>query len=154
MISRIDSAAQDCREGDLALHPSAFTSDEASGFRVRRILVTEDNPVNQLVAQKQLERLGFEVDVADNGLEALAAIERERYDLVFMDCQMPLLDGYEATRRIRERLGGRPLPVIALTAHNLASDREKCLEAGMDDYMAKPLYEDTLYSVLDRWLAA
>ncbi len=154
MISRIDSVALDRHQGNLAFHPAAFASVEPSGFRVRRILVTEDNPVNQLIARSHLERLGFEVDVADNGLEALAAIERERYDLVFMDCQMPMLDGYEATRRIRERLGGRPLPVIALTAHDLASDREKCLEAGMDDYMAKPLYEDNLHAVLDRWLAA
>ncbi len=155
MISRIESAAQNRRdERSLALHPSAFASDDATGFRIRRILVTEDNPVNQLIAQTHLERLGFEVDVADNGLEALEAIERKRYDLVFMDCQMPMLDGYEATRRIRERLGGRQLPVIALTAHDLASDREKCLEAGMDDYMAKPLYEDNLHAVLDRWLAA
>ncbi len=155
MISRMDSFLEDpSSKSILALHPAAITSGEPSGTRFRRILVTEDNPVNQLIAQKQLERLGFVVDVAANGLEALAAIERESYDLVFMDCQMPMLDGYEATRRIRERLGGRHLPVIALTAHDLASDREKCLAAGMDDYMAKPLYEDTLYEVLDRWLAA
>jgi CheY-like chemotaxis protein len=141
-------------ESVLAIHPTAITSAGAAGSRVRRILVTEDNPVNQLIAQKQLERLGFDVDVAADGLEALAATERESYDLVFMDCQMPMLDGYEATRRIRERLGGQPLPVIALTAHDMASDREKCLAAGMDDYMSKPLYEDDLYEVLDRWLAA
>ncbi len=155
MISRMHSSHEERFEkAPLAVHPAAFSAIEPAGVRIRRILITEDNPVNQLIAQKQLERLGFEVDVADNGLEALAAIDRRRYDLVFMDCQMPMLDGYEATRRIRERLNGQPLPVIALTAHNLDSDRERCLAAGMDDYLAKPLYEDTLYEMLDRWLAA
>ncbi len=133
-------------------HPSALQAIEPSGYRSRRILVAEDHPVNQLIAQKLLERLGFEVDVAGDGLEALAAIDRRRYDLVFMDCQMPMLDGYEATRRIRRHPNGHGLPVVALTAHDLASDRVKCLAAGMDDYLAKPMDEATLSAVLDRWL--
>jgi len=117
-----------------------------------RILLTEDNPVNQLIAQKQLELLGFEVDVADNGLEALAAIDRRRYDLVLMDCQMPRLDGYEATRRLRRHHNGRDLPVIAVTAHAIEGDREKCLAAGMDDYLAKPIRVENLSAMLGRWL--
>ncbi len=143
MISRNRSARA---EHQRDLNPLAHL------YRARRILVAEDHPVNQLIAQKQLERLGLEVDVAGNGLEALAAIERERYDLVLTDCQMPMLDGYEATRRIRRHPGGQGLPVVALTAHAMAGDRAKCLAAGMDDYVAKPMDEDTLLAVLDRWL--
>ncbi|MCP3964708.1 MAG: response regulator [bacterium] len=119
-----------------------------------RILVTEDNPINQLIARKHLELLGYNVDVADNGVEALEAIARNSYDLVLMDCQMPELDGYEATRRLRRQLGGRRLPVVALTAHVLHGDRERCLAAGMNDYLAKPFHQDNLCAVLERWLPA
>ena len=119
-----------------------------------RILLTEDNPINQMIAQKQLEVLGYEVDVADDGLEALAALDRRRYDLVLMDCQMPRLDGYEATRRLRRLDHARDLPVIAVTAHAVRGEREKCLEAGMDDYLTKPTRIEDLGEVLDRWLAA
>jgi PAS domain S-box-containing protein len=118
-----------------------------------RILIAEDNPVNQLVVLEQLKSLGFEATAVSNGLEALAALEETVYDLVLMDCQMPELDGYEATRRMRERSGGRwHIPVIALTAHAMRGDREKCLAAGMNDYIAKPFRVETLNQVLVRWL--
>ncbi|HEX9736925.1 MAG TPA: ATP-binding protein [Thermoanaerobaculia bacterium] len=118
-----------------------------------RVLVVEDNAVNQLVARRQLESIGLEVDVAGNGLEALDALAASHYDLVLMDCQMPELDGYETTRRIRRQQGGNwQVPVVALTAHALAGDRERCLAAGMNDYLAKPFREDQLAAVVGRWI--
>ncbi|HEX5621612.1 MAG TPA: response regulator, partial [Solirubrobacteraceae bacterium] len=118
-----------------------------------RVLVAEDNEVNQLVIEKMLIKRGVEVDIANDGLEALAKLATGSYAAVFMDCQMPNLDGYATTGRIREREGaGERLPVIALTAHAMKGDRDRCLEAGMDDYLAKPLRPDELDDVLARWL--
>jgi PAS domain S-box-containing protein len=119
-----------------------------------RVLVVEDNPVNQLVILEQLQGLGCAATAVGNGVEALAALEHDRYDLVLMDCQMPELDGYETTRRMRERGGDRwQVPVVALTAHAMQGDREKCLAAGMDDYLAKPFRAETLRQTLHLWLA-
>ena len=118
-----------------------------------RILVVEDNPVNQLVAAEMLKRLGLHADVAGDGAEALAALERLPYDLILMDCQMPVMDGFEATRRLRERqTTERRLPVIAMTANAIRGDRERCLEAGMDDYLPKPVRISELTAMLQRWL--
>ena len=121
----------------------------------RRVLVAEDNPVNQRVARLQVERLGFAVDVVSNGEEALAALERLNYALVLMDCQMPGMDGYEATRALRLRESGRRrTPVIAMTANAFTSDRQACLDAGMDDYLSKPVDLGVLWDKLEHWAAA
>jgi PAS domain S-box-containing protein len=154
--------------------PEAWTaasepqSERALPANPLRILIAEDNPVNQLVVLEQLKSLGFEATAVSNGIEALAALEapgsldstrspgspeEAPYDLVLMDCQMPELDGYETTRRMRQRSGDRwRVPVIALTAHAMKGDREKCLAAGMNDYIAKPFRVEALRQVLARWL--
>ncbi len=120
-----------------------------------RILLVEDNPVNQMVASRQLELLGYRARTADDGRQALAELERADYDLVLMDCQMPEIDGYQATRSIRRReTGKKHTTIIAMTAHAVKGDREKCLAAGMDDYLAKPFLEGDLEAMLDRWLYA
>jgi signal transduction histidine kinase/CheY-like chemotaxis protein/HPt (histidine-containing phosphotransfer) domain-containing protein len=114
-----------------------------------RLLLAEDNPVNQKVAVLTLERLGYRVDVVENGEEAVVAVSSRPYDAVLMDCQMPVLDGFEATRRIRaaEAPGAR-IPIIALTASATAEDRERCMDAGMDEHVAKPLRVDEIQEVL------
>jgi signal transduction histidine kinase/ActR/RegA family two-component response regulator len=123
------------------------------GFR-GRILAVEDNAVNKKVITRFLEKAGFQVDVADNGLQAVAAVARVDYDAVLMDCQMPEMDGYEATAAIRaaEAATTRHVPIIALTASAMASDRERCLAAGMDDYLRKPIDPVELFEMLTRWM--
>jgi PAS domain S-box-containing protein len=118
-----------------------------------RVLLAEDNLVNQKVALIMLQKLGIEADVVATGVEALDALLGVSYDLVLMDCQMPEMDGFEATRRIREReRGSRRIPVVAMTANAMVGDREQCLEAGMDDYVAKPVRAEALHRVLSLWL--
>ena len=122
-----------------------------------RVLLVEDNPVNLAVARKLLTRLGLDCDSARDGREAVDAVQRNRYDVVLMDCQMPEMDGYEATQeiRVRESVMRRPrLPIVAMTANAMAGDRERCVEAGMDDYLPKPLDIGQLKEVLKRWLRA
>lgn len=118
------------------------------------ILVAEDNEANALLIARQLARLGYEATVVADGAEALAAIERGRYALVLMDCQMPGVDGFEATRAIREAEAGtgRRLPVVAVTASATERDREACFEAGMDDFVTKPVLLEALAAVVDRWV--
>jgi two-component system sensor histidine kinase/response regulator len=132
--------------------PSASAPAAAVDAAAPRVLVAEDNVVNQLVIEGMLAKRGFAVDVAGDGGEALAKLERGDYAAVFMDCQMPVLDGYETTRRIRAAERDERLPVIAMTAHAMAGDRERCLEAGMDDYLAKPLRPEAVDAVVERWL--
>jgi PAS domain S-box-containing protein len=117
-----------------------------------RVLIAEDNPVNQRVASLQVKSLGFETDVVGDGEEALEALQRLAYTLVLMDCQMPRMDGFEATRELRRREStGRRTPVIALTANAFASDRDACMRAGMDDFLSKPVNLRDLAGVLERW---
>jgi PAS domain S-box-containing protein len=125
-------------------------------FASARILLAEDNPVNQKLAIRLLTRLGADVEVAGNGLEALHALRTADFDAVLMDCQMPVLDGYQAARQIRsdDAVRNRKIPIIALTAHALATDRAKCLEAGMDDYLTKPINPAQLERTLSNALPA
>ena len=120
------------------------------------VLLVEDNPVNRQVAQRLLSLLGLSFVVAENGKEALDLLEQGNFDAVLMDCQMPVMDGYTATRirRQKESTGARRMPIIAMTANAMAGDRDKCLKAGMDDYMSKPLNRALLEQTLRRWLPA
>ena len=122
-----------------------------------RVLLAEDNPVNQQVALCMLENLGYRAEVAENGREALQALSAARYDLVLMDCQMPDMDGFEATRQWRaqeQANGGERIPIIAVTANALEGDRDVCLASGMDDFLAKPFTQQALAAMLQRWVPA
>ncbi len=119
-----------------------------------RVLVVEDDRVNQRVIQLILQKLGVDSALAGEGQAAVDAVAATRFDAVLMDCQMPGMDGFEATRQIRAFLAGRPLPIIALTANAMNADREACSAAGMDDFIAKPVRQDELRAVLARWLPA
>jgi signal transduction histidine kinase len=129
-------------------HPTPF---QFGGGPLLRVLLAEDNPVNQMVASNQLRKLGCETEIVGNGVEALAAWERGSYDMIFMDCQMPEMDGFEATRKIRAEEKARalrPIRIIAMTAQAMEGDRESCLQAGMDDYISKPVKVDQLKKLL------
>lgn len=135
---------------DVAIGPARTAAP-----RKPRVLLVEDNPVNLMVGQRLLSVLGITCDTASNGEAALIKIADARYDIVLMDCQMPVMDGYTATRRWREHEAdsdtGRRLPIIAMTANAMAGDRQKCLDAGMDDYLAKPVTRSELERCLHRW---
>jgi osomolarity two-component system sensor histidine kinase NIK1 len=116
------------------------------------ILLAEDNEINQKIIQYSLNNAGFNVDIAQNGQEAIDMYHKNNYDLVLMDVQMPVLDGYEATAHIREMeatvLNGSRIPIVALTANAMKGDREKCLDAGMDEYLSKPFTPDDLIGII------
>jgi signal transduction histidine kinase/response regulator RpfG family c-di-GMP phosphodiesterase len=135
--------------------PEPKAADPARPNFHGRVLLAEDNLVNQRVAVRLLERLGMRVDIAVNGKEAVEMAVAEPYDAIFMDCQMPAMDGYEATALIRAK-GGQPArtPIIALTAQAMEDDRQRCLDAGMDDYIAKPIALQALRRVLEQWTPA
>jgi CheY-like chemotaxis protein len=124
-----------------------------------RVLLVEDNTINQMVATSVMESEGFQVDVASNGKEALELLQQcgneSVYSLIVMDCQMPEMDGFEATRQIRRGVGGkqyREIPIIAMTANAMKSDRDMCLQAGMDDFLTKPIEHTVVISTLRKWL--
>lgn len=166
------SRLQDCiaaalQSAPVGVAPEALNRkgvEEPGDFQGARVLLTEDSLINQMVAREMLKRLGCRVETASNGQEAVEALSAGSYDLVFMDCQMPILDGYEATRIIREKEerdpkglphqaeGRRRIPIIAMTAHSMRGDREQCLAAGMDDYLSKPFNLDGVAEMLGRWL--
>jgi CheY-like chemotaxis protein/HPt (histidine-containing phosphotransfer) domain-containing protein len=140
------------RDSELVIQPEAKTNK--TGFS-GKVLLVEDNPVNSSVAKRLLSRLGLSCVIAEHGGEALDCLERETFDLIFMDVQMPVMDGYAATRNIRHReadLDGRRIPIVAMTANAMAGDREKCLAAGMDDYIAKPVSAAKLRELIQVWL--
>jgi len=119
----------------------------------RRILLAEDSPVNQMVAKKLLGIFGCEAEVAERGEDALALWEKGGFDLVFLDCRMPGMDGYEVARAIRAREGRGRVPIVALTAETTLDERKWCLDAGMDDFLPKPITADALGAILSRWLS-
>ncbi|MDF9620736.1 response regulator [Pseudomonas entomophila] len=133
--------------------PNAPLPHEVPATRERRarILLVEDNPVNQLVAKGMLAKLGCQVQVAAHGAEALELLEQESFDLVLMDCNMPVMDGYEASRRIRQSGRWPELPIVALTANAMPEERERCRAAGMNDYLAKPFRREELLALIDHW---
>jgi two-component system sensor histidine kinase/response regulator len=133
-----------------ATHPAAPGTPEVAPAVTGRILLAEDNVINQKVVLGLLRKLGTTAQVCGNGHEVLAALERQPFDIILMDCQMPDLDGYETTRRLRA--AGSGIPIIAVTAHALPGESEKCREAGMSDYLSKPLRLEALQEVLTRWL--
>jgi CheY-like chemotaxis protein len=139
--------------GGTVVHPAAAPVEPepmAAEHRPLRILLAEDNAVNQKLALRLLSQMGYGAQVANDGQEAISALEADDFDVVLMDVQMPDLDGLEATRRIRKQWPGRPLRIIAMTANAMAGDREACLAAGMDDYISKPIRPADLSAALGR----
>ena len=133
--------------------PLAKLDQPPEDWRGLRILVVEDNPVNQILALEQLQRLGCSVHLCANGAQAIETCRAARFDLILMDCQMPVMDGFEATRRIiAEHGGAAPCPIVAMTANAMRGDRESCLGAGMVDFLAKPYRSTDLIAMLTRWL--
>ncbi|MDT3747069.1 hybrid sensor histidine kinase/response regulator [Pseudomonas kurunegalensis] len=132
-------------------HPLATPAISLEQGRAR-ILLVEDNPVNQLVAQGMLAKLGCQVQLATQGAEALEMLEQDEFDLVLMDCNMPVMDGYEASRRIRQSGRWPHLPIVALTANAMPEERERCRAAGMSDYLAKPFRREELLALVDHWV--
>ena len=116
-----------------------------------QVLLAEDNEINQMIAREFLSAVGIEVDVAENGLEVLSALQRKKYDLVLMDIQMPVMDGLAATEAIRSMSEYKNLPIIAMTAHAMVGDRETSLKSGMNDHITKPIDPGLLYDALMRW---
>jgi CheY-like chemotaxis protein len=161
IVDRPAKLVTDPREGGATSRPhevlvTRHVLKEVAAAARPRILVAEDNSVNQKVAVCQLEKLGYRADVVANGLEAVDAVSRIRYALVLMDCQMPEMDGVEATAMIRKREGeqaSRRLPIIAMTANAMQGDREQYLDAGMDDYLAKPVKLEHVEATLARWIS-
>ena len=137
----------------------AGSDPSLSGRLPLRILLVDDNEINQKVAARILGQIGYKPDLAENGRKALDALDKKKYDLVFMDVMMPEMDGLEATRNIRERQKnpagfpnyGERIIIVAMTAHAMQSDREKCLAAGMDDYLAKPIRPADIRNMIEKW---
>jgi CheY-like chemotaxis protein len=152
--SQLYNAVVDLTEGRAVAARVQAPAAKPESVRAERILLVEDNPVNQRLAVKQLEKLGFEPALAANGREAVDAWAETPFDLIFMDVQMPEMDGFEATGEIRRREnGGKHVPIVAMTANARPEDRVECLAAGMDDHLSKPVTLGDLRAVIDRWLA-
>jgi len=150
-LMRLMAVDPEVHVGRPAHRPQAASGGDQDSLG--NILVVEDNSLNQLVAEGILSRLGYEVRSVVNGVEALEAVESFRYSAILMDCHMPVMDGFEATRRIREEEARMDVhtPIVALTADALAGDRERCLACGMDDYMTKPVKSALLAAAVQRW---
>ncbi len=149
LLDALLSAEEDTGPQD---QPAASTASGPKPWEQARTLVVDDNKVNLKVAERMLLRLGCEVECAMDGSGAVERVSNSSYDIIFMDCQMPGMDGFEATARIRELQVGEHTPIVALTANAMEGDREKCLLAGMDDYLAKPVNQEQMREILARWL--
>lgn len=133
--------------------PAEPERGDLARFRDKKILVAEDNKINSQLIQLQLQSFGLDSDMVNDGLEVLSAVEKKHYDLVLMDWQMPRMSGLEATRKIREQGGHQDIVIIAVTANAMSGDVDACLEAGMNDYISKPVKRDELSIKLAKWLA-
>lgn len=156
-LTRTINGTPEADETSVPLHASAAASEASADLKGRKILLVEDSLVNQEVARFSLEEAGCETFIASDGKEAVELFQQDRYDLILMDCQMPVMDGYEATKIIRQiELTNflPPTPIIALTANALRDDREACVAAGMHDYLSKPYEEHDLMELLLKWLPA
>jgi CheY-like chemotaxis protein len=150
LLRAVDEASQRA-ERDLASLRPPRSAVEPPPSAALRILLAEDNKINQFVARRLLEKHGHTVTVAGNGYEAVSLLDREAFDLVLMDVQMPEMDGFEATAaiRVKENGTGRHIPIIAMTAHAMKGDEERCLQAGMDSYVPKPITPAVLFGAIE-----
>ncbi|MEM6567591.1 MAG: ATP-binding protein [Planctomycetota bacterium] len=149
--STLEAVQRESRSDARAASP--YAALECGGHGQHRILVAEDNPTNRLVVRKMLERIGYEAVLVENGEEAVDALREGGFCAVLMDCQMPVLDGYEATQRIRKLAGASAqTPIIALTANAMDGDEMRCLTSGMDDYLSKPVAPRDLADMLGKWV--
>lgn len=133
-------------------HPPNATDHQQPAFRKKRILVVEDNAINQLVTEGMLEQLGYNINLVNNGQDCITACTTEKFDLILMDCNMPVMDGYDATKQLRKMTNTRQTPIIALTANTLEEHKERCRDAGMNGHIAKPFNKKALDTLLNRWL--
>ncbi len=136
--------------------PNSSSLGHETGNGSRSILIAEDNAINQKVIERMVQKLGYRVQLVSNGREAIEALARSSYSLIFMDCQMPEMDGFEACRQIRRlnaATASTRIPIVAITANAMKGDRERCLAAGMDDYVSKPFTQENLRIVIERWLS-
>jgi CheY-like chemotaxis protein len=149
----VDKAGQN---GDLLPSPapeSVVRAEHLIPAAKARILIAEDHPLNQALVRKLLKRMGItHYDMADDGKQALEALQNDKYDLVLMDCHMPEKTGYDVTMLYREHEKNRHVPIIAMTANAMLGDRERCLQCGMDDYISKPIDPELLRNILSRWI--
>ena len=155
MLERILGEKKDEKEKDKAEEHKIMTqySVREEMKHSARILLAEDHPVNQKLAKMMLTKAGYKVEVTDNGHKAVEkyTTSPDDFDLIFMDIQMPEMDGMEATQKIRKK-GFDTIPIIAMTAHAMKGDRERCLAAGMDDYIAKPIRREAVFEILEKWV--
>jgi CheY-like chemotaxis protein len=137
----------------MAAHAPSPLATEPTPPQSAPILVVDDNHINQMLVVTLLKKRGYRAELAADGQQAVTAHARQQYALIFMDCQMPVMDGFDATRAIREaeRPSGRHTPIIAITANAMPGDRERCLACGMDDYLSKPFYPEAFIATLQRW---
>ncbi|MBK7462327.1 MAG: PAS domain S-box protein [Betaproteobacteria bacterium] len=152
--ARLQRASNKTMESTPAISPDEAEQLLSSRYRQTRILLAEDNPINQEVALELLRGVGLQADLAVNGQKAVEMVNQQDYDLILMDMQMPIMDGLSATRAIRQSERGRSLPILAMTANAFSEDRQRCLDAGMNDHVAKPVDPSNLYAMMIKWLPA